>query len=57
MTVEEFKELLSEWKNHSWLCNHDFQCNDSLINESIITFESDFKRWYPNDTCISISKI
>lgn len=54
MTVEEFKELLNGWKNHSWLCNHNFQCEDSIIHESIVSFESDYKRWYPNDSCISI---
>lgn len=57
MTVEEFKELLNGWKNHSWLCNHDFYCEDSIIRESIVSFESDYKRWYPNDSCISLPNL
>ena len=57
MTVEEFKELLNGWKNHSWLYNHDFQCDDYIIRESIMTFEYDYKRWYPNDSCIIISNL
>ena len=54
MTVEEFKGLLNEWTSHSWLHNHDFQCDDVIIEQSIIKFESDYKRWYPNDSCINI---
>ena len=57
MTVEEFKELLNGWKTHSWLCNHDFQCEDSVIHESIVRFDSDYKRWYPNDSFISVSNL
>ena len=54
MTVEEFKGLLNEWTSHSWLHNHEFQCDDAIIAQSIIDFESDYRRWYPNDSCISI---
>lgn len=54
MTVDEFKELLNVWKIHSWLCNHDFSCDDSVIEESIFLFESDYRRWYPNDLHICV---
>lgn len=54
MTVEEFKNLLVECKDHSWLYNHDFSCDDSVIEESILLFESDYKRWYPNDSCVYV---
>lgn len=55
MIVEEFKGLLNEWTSHSWLHNQDFRCDDSIIEQSIIDFELDYKRWYPNDSCISVS--
>ena len=54
MTVDEFKELLNVWKIRSWLCNHDFSCDDSVIEESIFLFESDYRRWYPNDLHICV---
>lgn len=54
MNVEEFKGLLDDWKNHSWLYNHDFKCDDAIIADSIENFELDYRRWYPNDSCISI---
>ena len=54
MTVEEFKGLLNEWTSHSWLHNQDFRCDDTIIEQSIIDFEPDYKRWYPNDSCISV---
>lgn len=57
MNVEEFRGLLDDWKNHSYLYNQDFQCDDSIIAESIVNFEPDYKRWYPNDSCISISNL
>lgn len=44
MTVDEFKGLLHEWKEHSWLCSHDFTCDDAIIAQSIAIFESDYKR-------------
>ena len=53
MTVEEFKGLLNEWTSHSWLHNQDFRCDDAIIGQSIIDFELDYKRWYPNDSSIS----
>ena len=54
MTVEEFKGLLNEWTSHSWLYNQDFRCDDAIIEQSIIDFELDYKRWYPKDSCISV---
>lgn len=54
MTVEEFKGLLNEWTSHSWLHNQDFRCDDAIIEQSIIDFELDYKRWYPNDSSISV---
>lgn len=54
MTVEEFKGLPNEWTSHSWLHNQDFRCDDEIIEQSIIDFELDYKRWYPNDSGISV---
>ena len=57
MNVDEFKGLLYEWKEHSWLCNHDFTCDDALIYQSIACFWTDYKRWYPNDSFIETSRL
>lgn len=57
MTVENFKELLTEWKEHSWVCNLDFVCDDSVIEESIVLFESDYRRWYPNHSYICVDNL
>ena len=57
MTVEDFKGLLHEWKEHSWLCNHDFTCDDGIIYQSIACFETDYNRWYPNESVIDISRL
>ena len=57
MTVNEFKSLLNDWKSHSWLHNHDFQCDYTIIEQSIKNFESDYKRWYPNDSDINLFNV
>lgn len=57
MNVESFKTLLCEWVNHSWLSSLNFDCEDKYINEAIVTFESDYRRWFPNDSNIDVYKL
>lgn len=57
MTVLEFRKLLDIWTSNSWLCSHDFKCDDQIIEESIRVFQSDYSRWYPNDRTINVYNI
>ena len=57
MDVEDFKTLLSEWVGHSWLHGLDFDCEDRFINEAIVNFETDYLRWFPNDSAIDTYKL
>lgn len=53
----EFRKLLDIWTSNSWLCSHDFKCDDQIIEESIRVFQSDYSRWYPNDRTINVYNI
>lgn len=33
MTVLEFRKLLDIWTSNSWLCSHDFKCDDQIIGK------------------------
>lgn len=57
MTVSDFRTLLKIWVSGSWLSDHNFICDDILIEKAIQIFKKDYQRWYVNDEDIDAHKL
>lgn len=57
MDVREIKDYLLGIKNKTWLSRHDFRCDDHVYEKALADFRHDYRRYYPDDSCIRLDRI